>query len=446
MTGRIILALVIVLAVLQTFRPRIPQQAATAELQVPSEIHAILERDCYSCHSDQVRLSWFDQIVPAYWLVRHDILKAREHLDFSKLGAQPPAVQRAVLYEAVNMVELGAMPLPQFVMLHREAKVSPEDMEKLTAYLAPWSLKPPESASNNLAENGPPASLIAAPLEFNGLRLDTDFKTWKPISTTDRGDNNTLRFILGNDIALKAVQSGDLSPWPNGARLAKIAWQQEMGPDGLIHPGRFVQVELMAKDSGLYRKTNGWGWGRWRGLDLTPYGHDAHFVKECTSCHMPVAGNDDVYTLPMTTANVRGREVVNRSAATLPVALPWQPLGWNAITLYVDPVNHTTSVLFGDPTAMLRFSLGLQPSEFRTVQRYAEGSVLALVTWSQRDDPHWFGARIPDVPRSVEFVQVAATNRYRRFVGSGLSEVSAPAALAAERTSFILGLPPAQLP
>jgi hypothetical protein len=26
-----------------------------------------------------------------------------------------------------------------------------------------------------------------------------------------------------------------------------IAWQQEWGTDGLIHPGRFVQVELMVK-------------------------------------------------------------------------------------------------------------------------------------------------------------------------------------------------------
>ena len=38
---------------------------------------------------------------------------------------------------------------------------------------------------------------------------------------------------------------------------------------------------------------------------------------------------------------------------------------------------------------------------------YAEGAVLALITWAQRDDPHWFGARVPDKPQSVEFVQEA---------------------------------------
>ena len=71
---------------------------------------------------------------------------------------------------------------------------------------------------------------------------------------------------------MKAAQSGNISPWPDGARFAKIAWQQELGPDGLVHPGKFVQVELMLKDAQRYKDTEGWGWGRWRGLDLKPYG------------------------------------------------------------------------------------------------------------------------------------------------------------------------------
>jgi hypothetical protein len=80
---------------------------------------------------------------------------------------------------------------------------------------------------------------------------------------------------------------------------------------------------------------------------------------------------------------------------------------------------------------------------------YPAGAVLALVTWIQRDDPHWFGARIPDSPQTVEFVQLAApggTSSYRRFAGPGLLEDSPSASTAAERTTFILGLPPARLP
>jgi Haem-binding domain len=75
-------------------RPAIPTQPATAELQAPGEVKQLLEKDCYSCHSDQRRLSWFDEIVPGYWLVRYDILTAREHLNFSTVGAKPAACRR----------------------------------------------------------------------------------------------------------------------------------------------------------------------------------------------------------------------------------------------------------------------------------------------------------------------------------------------------------------
>ncbi|MGA8672123.1 MAG: heme-binding domain-containing protein [Terracidiphilus sp.] len=81
--AKLAIAVLAAFVLLQAIRPSIPVKPATAELQAPPQIKRIFEKDCYSCHSDQRRLSWFDQVVPAYWLVRHDILTAREHLDFS---------------------------------------------------------------------------------------------------------------------------------------------------------------------------------------------------------------------------------------------------------------------------------------------------------------------------------------------------------------------------
>jgi Haem-binding domain/Cytochrome P460 len=442
--SKLIVAGVVVFAVLQAVRPGIPVKPATAELQAPPYVRHVLEKDCYSCHSDQRRLAWFDQIVPAYWLVRHDILTAREHLNFSTLGSKPPAVQKATLYEAVNMIQLGAMPLPSFLKLHPEAKVTPEELSTLKQYLAPWTPALSPIGDAQQANTQQRVSLEAVNPEFNGFPFDPAFESWKPISTTDRGDNNTFRFILGNDVAVKAAQSGNISPWPDGARLAKIAWQQQLGPDGLVHPGKFVQVELMLKDAQRYKDTEGWGWGRWRGMDLTPYGKDATFVNECTGCHRPLRGNDYVYTLPISPAKLDSkeseREEVVNYAAVLPTKLPYQPLSWSAITMYVDPKNRTTATLYGNDAAM-RALLARQAAP--------AGAVLVLVTWAQRDDPHWFGARIPGAPLSVEFVEVAGagqTSNYRRFAGPGLIEDSGAASAAPQRTSFVLGLAPATLP
>ncbi|MGA2890469.1 MAG: heme-binding domain-containing protein, partial [Terracidiphilus sp.] len=143
-----------------------PAKHATAEFEAPIEVKHIFEKDCYSCHSDQRRLSWFDEIVPAYWLVRHDILTAREHLNFSTLGFKSAAAQKATLYEAINMIQLGAMPLPSFVKLHREAKVTPEELTILKMYLAPWT---PALTYSGTSSGGNGAKTAAAPAIISGV-------------------------------------------------------------------------------------------------------------------------------------------------------------------------------------------------------------------------------------------------------------------------------------
>jgi hypothetical protein len=53
------------------------------------------------------------------------------------------------------------------------------------------------------------------------------------------------------------------------------------------------------------------------------------------------------------------------------------------------------------------------------------------------------------MPESVEFVQVAATGQtisYQRFAGKDLVEEHPAVSVAAQQTSFMLGLTPARLP
>ena len=411
-----------VLAVSQLTRSSIPARPAIAEVQAPPEVLSILKKDCYSCHSDQRRLQWFDEVVPVYWLVRHDVLTARKYLNFSTLGSEPAAVQRATLFEAVNMIQLGTMPLPQFVRLHPQARVTPQELAVLKNYLAPWKASAQPSAAVQTA-HAAPVTLSSVRPEWNGLAFDSSFERWSLLSVTDRGDNNTFRFILGNDVAIKALETGNISPWPDGTEFAKVAWQQTPGSDGLVRIGSFVQVELMKKDASQYKATEGWGWGRWRGIDLKPYGSNADFVNECTACHRPLRGNDYVYTMPMAATNAPGAEIVNNRAANFGPAL--LPLNWEPMTLVADRKTGAIAVL------------------------YRNINSLALVTWNERDDPHWFGARIPDQPVSLETLEVAPTGEgslYRRFNNAGQLEYSPPGAFVRQRMSLLQSLAPAQLP
>jgi hypothetical protein len=182
MLGKLAVAGASVIVVLQLVRPPIPSGPAIAEIQAPTRVRQKLEKDCYSCHSNERRLAWFDEVVPAYWLVRHDIFSARKHLNFSTLGSKPMAVQKATLYEAVNMIQLGAMPLPQFTALHPDARVAPEELTILKTYLAPWSSDGSiGTVGSSLTAEAPlKADLAAVPAEFNGVAFQPQFENCCP--------------------------------------------------------------------------------------------------------------------------------------------------------------------------------------------------------------------------------------------------------------------------
>ena len=134
----------------------------------------------------------------------------------------------------------------------------------------------------------------------NGIELPAGYQDWRLISNSHRTDNNTLRVILGNDIAVAAARAGRTNPWPDGAIMAKLVWKDEAHknwPTATI-PGKFVHAEFMVKDAAKYASTGGWGFARWLGTEQKPYGKDANFVQECFACHTPVKDNDYVFTHP----------------------------------------------------------------------------------------------------------------------------------------------------
>ena len=144
-------------------------------------------------------------------------------------------------------------------------------------------------------------SAFAADPAPNGISLPDGYKDWRLLSVSQRTDNNTIRAILGNDIAIKAAREGKTNPWPDGAVLAKLAWKNAKHEkwDTAIVPGAFIQAEFMIKDGAKYAATGGWGFARWVGAEQKPYGKDANFVQECFGCHTPVKDRDWVFTHPV---------------------------------------------------------------------------------------------------------------------------------------------------
>jgi hypothetical protein len=135
------------------------------------------------------------------------------------------------------------------------------------------------------------------PTSPNGIAMIRGYEDWKVIAPSYRPDKDHVRVILGNDTAMQAMKAGT-RPFPDGTILAKVAWTTRKHPKFpvAVEPDKFVQVEFMVKDAKKYAPTGGWGFARFLGPELKPYGQGPGFVQECYGCHVPVMDNDFVFT------------------------------------------------------------------------------------------------------------------------------------------------------
>jgi len=93
----------------------------------PQEVYAVLERSCFDCHSNQTRWPWYSRVAPVSWLVARDVHAAREEMNFTEWNRMDARKQAKKIEECWEMVEQGKMPLPYYLPMHREARLSDAD-------------------------------------------------------------------------------------------------------------------------------------------------------------------------------------------------------------------------------------------------------------------------------------------------------------------------------
>jgi len=126
--------------------------------------------------------------------------------------------------------------------------------------------------------------------------------------------------------------------------------------------------------------------------------------------------------------------------AALAGELPSNPLKGRVITSWVNKHEATMSTMLGNDVAV-------QYARTNAEMQYPAGSVLSVVTWSQQEDPRWFGGNIPQKPRAVEFVRVTGPGAYsyQRYEGSSLKKVEDGAA-PNDRAAYVLSQRAAVMP
>ena len=138
----------------------------------------------------------------------------------------------------------------------------------------------------------------AAPIY--GIKLPPGYRDWKLISVAhEEGNQNDLRAVLGNDVAIKAYRDGKL-PFPDGTIIARLAWtyvpseenNKVFGRTQSFVAGTPTNVQFMVKDSKKYAETGGWGYAQFK--DGKPDGKAD--LTTCFPCHEPVKARDFIFT------------------------------------------------------------------------------------------------------------------------------------------------------
>lgn len=128
--------------VIQVFRidktnpPVDPEQDFAMLTTPPPEVNHILKEACYDCHSNITRYPWYSNVAPVSWILKNHVNEGRENLNFSVWGTYLQEDKPKILKECAEVVKEGEMPLKSYTWTHPAARLTVEQRQTFTAWLA----------------------------------------------------------------------------------------------------------------------------------------------------------------------------------------------------------------------------------------------------------------------------------------------------------------------
>jgi hypothetical protein len=130
----------------RTNPPSDPSNSIHARMQPPPEVARILERSCRDCHSNETRWPWYSYVAPTSWLLTDHVNHARQHMNLSEWGKYDQKKTADVLDEICMQTEMKEMPLPSYLLIHRDARLSAGEIRTLCE----WSKAAQEQSASKV--------------------------------------------------------------------------------------------------------------------------------------------------------------------------------------------------------------------------------------------------------------------------------------------------------
>ena len=141
------LGLIAVLIILQFFQPELNTAPIDPELDMlevvepPEAVADLIRNACYDCHSNQTVYPWYNRISPVSLYLHKHIIKGKEDLNFSEYGLLDKANKIGAFADFCDVLDAGTMPLQSYLLIHKDARLTQEEIESLCNWSEKEALK-----------------------------------------------------------------------------------------------------------------------------------------------------------------------------------------------------------------------------------------------------------------------------------------------------------------
>lgn len=108
------------------------------EITVAPEIMTVFKRSCYDCHSNEVIIPWYQTIAPGSFFIKKHVDLGRKWLNFSTWENYTEEEKDKKL-KGIFRTVYAAMPLASYISLHKEAKLTKDEI----TMIRDWTGKAP---------------------------------------------------------------------------------------------------------------------------------------------------------------------------------------------------------------------------------------------------------------------------------------------------------------
>jgi len=130
----VLIGLGIALVVIQLIPVERSNPPVTALVDAPEEVLTTLRRSCWDCHSNETEWPWYSYVAPVSFRVSQHVRMGREHVNFTEWDSYDAEELDEAFEEIAEEIEKDGMPLSDYLLVHRKAKLTTADRERLISW------------------------------------------------------------------------------------------------------------------------------------------------------------------------------------------------------------------------------------------------------------------------------------------------------------------------